>query len=242
MREVRGQIHTDMKYTGSKNRISKYILPIMLEGRTNETWVEPFVGGANTIDKVDGNRIGFDNNEYLIELYHYLQNGGLIDSRTITKEQWYNVKENIDNYPKWYIGLVGVLGSYNGNWFSAYGGGSKTKEGNYRNYFDEGIRGLLKQDLSNIQFVFSDYKNIKIPLNSIVYCDPPYQLKNKRYKEHFDSEVFFDWCRNKAKEGHKVFVSEYNAPNDFKCIWQKEISKTNPKQKVNKIEKLFTIE
>jgi DNA adenine methylase len=229
-----------MKYTGSKNRIAKHILPIMLEGRTNETWVEPFVGGANTIDKVDGSRIGFDNNEYLIELYHYLQRGGLIKDRTITKEQWYNVKENIENYPKWYIGLVGVLGSYNGNWFGSYGGGSETKEGNYRNYFEEGIRGLLKQDLSNIEFVFSDYKNIKIPLNSIIYCDPPYQLKNKRYKEHFNSTEFWGWCREKAKEGHNIFVSEYNAPKDFKCIWEKEISKTNPTQKVNKIERLFS--
>jgi len=231
-----------MKYTGSKNRISKYILPIMLEGRTTETWVEPFVGGANMIDKVEGKRIGFDNNEYLIELFHYVQNGGLIENRIITKEHWYSVKENLDNYPKWYIGLVGVLGSYNGNWFSAYGGESKTKEGGYRNYFDEGIRGFLKQDISNIDFMFSDYTDIEIPLNSIIYCDPPYQLKNKRYKEHFNSEIFFNWCREKTKEGNKVFISEYNAPIDFKCIWEKEISKTNPKQKVNKIERLFTIE
>ena len=228
-----------MKYTGSKNRIAKYILPIMLSDRTDETWVEPFVGGANTIDKVDGKRIGYDNNEYLIALYHYLQKGGTIENRTITKEQWYNVKENIENYPKWYIGLVGVLGSYNGNWFSAYGGESKTKEGNYRNYFDEGIRGLLKQDLSNIEFVFSDYKNIRIPKNSIIYCDPPYQLKNNRYIEHFNSNIFWNWCREKSKEGHNVFISEYDTPSDFECIWQKETSKTNPKQKVNKTEKLF---
>lgn len=75
--------------------------------------------------------------------------------------------------------LIGVLASYNGNWFSAYGGGSKTKEGNYRNYFDEGIRGLIKQDLTGIDFVFSDYKNIDFKELSIIYCDPPYELKNK---------------------------------------------------------------
>ena len=57
-----------MKYMGSKNRIAKYILPIMLESRTKGmTWVEPFVGGANMIDKVDGERIGADLNKYLIE-------------------------------------------------------------------------------------------------------------------------------------------------------------------------------
>jgi DNA adenine methylase len=228
-----------MKYTGSKNRIAKYILPIMLNGRTEETWVEPFVGGANTIDKVDGKRIGYDNNEYIIELYHYIQNGGLIDNRDITKEHWQDVKANKNDYPKWYVGLIGVLGSYNGNWFSAYGGGSETKGGNYRNYFDEGIRGFLKQDISDITFIFSDYLDIKTEGRCIIYCDPPYQLKNKRYKEHFNSDIFWDWCRKKSKEGHNVFISEYNAPSDFECIWQKEISKTNPKQKVNKTEKLF---
>jgi DNA adenine methylase len=41
-----------MKYMGSKNRIAKYILPIMLKERGQRIWVEPFVGGANMIDKV----------------------------------------------------------------------------------------------------------------------------------------------------------------------------------------------
>ena len=229
-----------MKYTGSKNRIAKELLPIILENRNGRTWVEPFVGGANMIDKVDGKRIGYDNNEYLIELYHYVQNGGSVKDREITKDEWHKIKNNKDSYPKWYIGLIGVLASYNGNWFSAYGGGSKTKDGNYRNYFDEGIRGFLKQDLKGVEFIFSDYKDIILNNESLIYCDPPYELKNKRYKEHFNSIDFWEWCRIKAKEGHKIFISEYNAPKDFKCVWSKEINITNPKQKNTKIEKLFT--
>ena len=39
-----------MKYMGSKNRIAKFVLPIMIK-EVNEkgitTWVEPFIGGAN---------------------------------------------------------------------------------------------------------------------------------------------------------------------------------------------------
>lgn len=37
-----------MKYMGSKNRIAKHILPIMLKEMQDKgytTWVEPFVGG-----------------------------------------------------------------------------------------------------------------------------------------------------------------------------------------------------
>ena len=42
-----------MKYMGSKQRIAKHILPIILASReTNQTYVEPFCGGCNSIDKV----------------------------------------------------------------------------------------------------------------------------------------------------------------------------------------------
>ena len=30
--------------------------------------------------------------------------------------------------------------------------------------------------------------------------------------------------KNKSK--YQVFISEYNIPEDFKCIWQKEVTKT----------------
>ncbi len=48
-----------MKYMGSKARYAKSILPIILASRQPDQWyVEPFVGGANVIDKVSGPRIG----------------------------------------------------------------------------------------------------------------------------------------------------------------------------------------
>lgn len=57
-----------MKYMGSKNRLSKYILPLMLKYRKEGmVWVEPFVGGGNMIDKVKGERIGADSNKYVID-------------------------------------------------------------------------------------------------------------------------------------------------------------------------------
>ena len=42
-----------MQYLGSKKRMVKHILPIMLEQRKEKmVWVEPFVGGANMIGNV----------------------------------------------------------------------------------------------------------------------------------------------------------------------------------------------
>jgi len=61
---------------------------------------------------------------------------------------------------------------------------------------------------------------LKIPKNSIIYCDPPYENTTK-YKDSFDHAEFWRWCRDKAADGHKVFISEYTAPKDFKCVWSK---------------------
>ena len=63
-----------MKYMGSKNRIAKHILPIILKDRKeNQYYVEPFCGGLGTFDKVTGNRIGADKNKYLIAMWKGLQ-------------------------------------------------------------------------------------------------------------------------------------------------------------------------
>ena len=232
-----------MKYMGSKNRVAKEILPIMLKNRMpNQYFVEPFVGGSNVIDKVDGNRLASDNNnKYLIELYHKLQNGYKpIDF--ISREDYYDIKLNKEKHPMEVVALCGILASYNGNWFRAYGGYSETKTGNDRNYYAEGVRNLMNQvpNIMDVEYKYCEFNKLEIPPKSIIYCDPPYQSTDKTYKEkQFNHDVFWDWCRTKTNEGHNVFVSEYNAPNDFKCIWQKELPNTHPKQKKTSIEKLF---
>lgn len=45
-----------MKYMGSKSRIKKHIVPILqslINTNGIETYIEPFVGGANIIDSID---------------------------------------------------------------------------------------------------------------------------------------------------------------------------------------------
>jgi DNA adenine methylase len=70
----------------------------------------------------------------------------------------------------------------------------------------------------------------------LIYCDPPYN-NTQQYKDKFKSEPFWQWCRDKVKEGHTVFISEYSAPQDFKCIWEKKI--INNLNNKNNIERLF---
>ena len=237
---------------GSKKRIAKEILPIILKDRKpGQYYVEPFVGGANLIDKVDGNRIGADNNMFLIAMWKKLQQGW-IPPKEITREYYNNVRRCynnlIDDFPVHIIGYVGFNGSYNGRFFDGgYAGITKIKKGKFRNYPLEAFNNIQKQVsiIKDVVFKYCDYDKLFIPTNSIIYCDPPYK-NSKRYKTalKFNYDKFWQWCRDKVKEGHQVFVSEYDAPDDFKCIWSKEIvsSLTQDTGSKKGIEKLFVHE
>ena len=92
------------------------------------------------------------------------------------------------------------------------------------------------QSLESIETIKMDYRQVAIPYDSVVYADPPYKGK-KSYSVKFDSDLFFDWCRN---QNFPIYISEYDAPKDFKAVF--EINKINclcaTKNFTNK-EKLF---
>ena len=234
-----------MKYMGSKARHAKELLPIILANRTEGQWyVEPFVGGANMIAKVEGNRIGADYNEPLINMWHYLQQGW-IPPDYVTPDEYKSVRDNKTTYPKHLIGWVAHCCSYNGKWFGGFAGELTTKEGNVRNYRKEAKNAVLKQAklIQGVELYYCCYSDLQIPDNSIIYCDPPYKDTTK-YKDSFDHEPFYEWCRQKHKEGHQVFVSEYQMPEDFICVWSKEVNSSLTKETGSKkgVEKLFTLE
>jgi len=241
---------------GSKNRIAKHILPIILKDRVAGQWyVEPFVGGANLIDKVDGNRIGSDNNKYLIAMWIGLQETGVIPSIEITKDIYsqarteFNSSTNND-FSDFMIGWIGWMGSANGRFFDGgYSGKSNTKIGTVRDYISESVKNISKQinSVSDVNFVHSCYSNLSIPDNSIIYCDIPYKdTKQYASSKNFNHDHFWEWCRSMAKIGHHVYVSEYSAPSDFECLWQGAVKSSLSSNgvfggSVSSIEKIFTV-
>ena len=89
-----------MKYMGSKARIAKYILPIILKDRKPDQWyIEPFVGGANMIDKVEGSRIGADINELLISALINIRDDILLMPKTNTEFTENDYKNRAWNFP-----------------------------------------------------------------------------------------------------------------------------------------------
>jgi len=227
---------------GSKNRISKELVPIITKDLKSSQWyVEPFVGGCNMMDKIDHPyRLGADSNKYLIALLQAIQNGQKLPEY-VTKEEYQVVKSNKDNYPDWYVGYVGFICSFRGKYFGGFAGEyTELKTGKQRNYQKQMSNNILKQyeNIKNVVLHNVEYNDLIIPENSVIYCDPPYANTTK-YSNKFDSNDFWQWCRDKINEKHKMYVSEYNAPDDFVCIWSKDINSNLGGTSKKATEKLF---
>jgi DNA adenine methylase len=232
-----------MKYMGSKRRLAKDIVAIAKKEKTylDQWWVEPFVGGGNLITEVPfRNKLGADRNpdtisalvsirDHLVELPK--------DNRDFSELDYYIARDN-KSYP--HRGYIGFALSYGGKWF---GGWCRDKEGR-RDYVREAHNNATSQSkkLGGIALLCSDFRSLDIPENSIVYCDPPYRGTTK-YAGDLDHEAFFAWCRDLVLKGHVVLVSEYEAPGDFECIYQRKMSSslegdTGKKYAVEKVFKL----
>lgn len=243
-----------MKYVGSKARIAKDILPIMLKDRKdNQYFVDLFCGGCNLIDKVTGLRIANDIQPELIALYKALQEGWLPPTEISEKEYKlikYRDVDTMEKYGKHYLAVRAFVGfgcSFGGKYFSGYSRGNATN-GSPRNYIIEAYNNVMKQVpyLKGIEFTNLSYEQVALPPNSIIYCDIPYKNTTKYAISNFDDTHFYNsfytWCR-KTAEHHTIFISEYEMPDDFECLYERQICSSLTKDTGAKKakERLFTI-
>lgn len=236
-----------MKYMGSKRRIAKQIIPIMLEGRyPGQYYIEPFCGGCNTLEHVEGNRIGSDIHPELISMWKSVAHGWLPPTFPITEEFYNHIKEDSSRYTSLYhktmVGYAGFALSYGGKFW----GGYRRDKAGKRDYSLEAFRNALIQfpKLHGVWFECTSYENLLIPSRSIIYCDPPY-LGTTGYgkKNHFKTGAFWQWCKLQVDKGHTVFASEYYCPIPHTVVFEKEQTSTLVKNTGAKraIEKLFKI-
>lgn len=231
-----------MKYMGSKAKHAKDILPLILKNRRDgQFYVEPFMGGANVIDKVSGNRIGNDYHRSLVAFLEALSNGWVPPS-DVSESEYNDARTLPDDDPL--KAFIAFLCSFGGKWFGGYARGF-ANNGTPRNYAAESYRNVMKQasNLKGIDFRCGSYLDLDIPPRSIIYCDPPYAGTTKYSTGDFDHNRFWKWCDAKHNEGHTVFVSEYAAPHHWKCVWQKDVSAnfdSNREKGAARVEKLFT--
>ena len=215
-----------MKYMGSKNRIAKFVLPIMIKEANEKgitTWVEPFVGGANMIDKVPNNfqRIGIDYNAHTIEALIAIRD--LVDKlpSQLNEEEYKQLKGSEPEPIKSWLRFIASFGGKFDNGYAREKGSDETT------FIGYGKRNAKKQspNLKGVKFINGSYDEYSDFENCLIYCDPPYEGTTSYKTGAFDHPKFWDWCR-KMSEKNLVFVSEYRAPDDFICVWEGEV-KTN---------------
>lgn len=98
------------------------------------------------------------------------------------------------------------------------------------------------EGLQRLEGLQSDYRDVQIPSNAVVYADPPYKRTNcTGYKFDFDHEAFEKWL---AEVPFMVVISEYEALNG--CVEVASTKKQSSMGTGNKggsdIEKLFVQE
>lgn len=233
-----------MRYQGSKARIADQLWEVMKPYyKEGQTWVEPFIGGANMTKAVppETPKVCGDSNKYITALHNAALRGW--KPPMIGAIRYADIKKSPDLFKDEVVGFAGCLLSFRGTWFGGFVRG-KRKGNKLHNYVEQAYRDYKKHVThmtrhKDITIYAAPYNLIEFPPNSLIYCDPPYQ-GTTGYKDNFDHEQFFCWCRHMASLGHTVFVSEYNAPSDFKTVFSSQVSNYMSSNSVDPVnEKLF---
>lgn len=234
-----------MVYVGSKSRLAKEIVPILqnIIGKNNiKVYIEPFVGGANIIDKIIcDSKYGYDLHRGLIDIYNSVKQGWMPPLH-ITEMDYNNAKKGLIEEPL--RSYMGFNGSYASKYFGGFARGFKVDGVNPRDIYNERTRNFIKQ-IPNLQDIFFETKNyLTLDIeDSLIYCDPPYQNTTEYSIKNFNHILFWGWCR-KMSDKNIVIVSEFSAPKDFLCLWGKERASSLDKNTGGKknIEKLWKYE
>lgn len=211
-----------MQYLGGKARIGKRLVEAMGANERPEgvAYVEPFCGACGVARHVIGRRILSDSNHYMIAFWKAIV-GGWVPPSELSEEEYSAIKASPDEYPPELVAFAMVGCSFGGKWGAGYARYRR------RSYAAMARRSTIKTArlLSGAEFRSGDYRDMMIPSGSLVYCDPPYRgTAIQRIWGSFDSDEFWEWAREKARE-NTVFVSEGAAPTWAEIVWEKELTR-----------------
>jgi DNA adenine methylase len=230
-----------MRYLGGKNRQASVISTILQQHRKhNQIYLEPFVGAANVVSRMDGVCIASDIHPDLIALLRAIQ-GGWIPPENVTRAQYELYKDQPDQLPPALRAFVGFGCSFGGKWFGGYAAGES------RNYAAESRRSLLqlKSRIQHVAFMCCDYRELN-PHHMLIYCDPPYANTTEYgYSEAsvFNSYEFWSVMKQWVRQDNTVIVSEYTAPIGVEEVyrWDKKTTLMHTGEAQDRVDKLFLV-
>lgn len=200
-----------MRYMGGKYRLAKPIAEFLQGIREiGQPFADPFVGAANIVTKMDGVRFASDIHPDLVMLLKAVRDNEIELPDEVTEAE-YAAQKNAE--PSALRGFVGFGCSFGGRWFKGYARGGHGADA------VTAKRSLhRKRDgLTGVSIARMDYREFH-PSGMLVYLDPPYETSTKKFANgKFCSRSFWDYARHLSKD-NQVVVSEYHAPDDFKCV------------------------
>lgn len=216
-----------MQYLGGKSRIASDVANVILAEVKPETVaiLEPFCGACNVTvalaKKTDLPIFASDAHPALITLWRALQDGWE-PPKTLTEDEYNILKKAKDNTNP-LTAFAGFGCAFGGAYFAGYGRPHKSQ----KDKPGAAATSLLQKNkhLSKVNFQCIDFRDLEIKPHTIVYCDPPY-FNTRKYSTDFDTGIFWQWVRDTSKiDGVTVLVSEFEAPSDFVCVWEKTITR-----------------
>jgi DNA adenine methylase len=212
-----------MRYMGGKQKTAKDIASVLNRHPMDSIFLEPFMGSCWVTCEVQiRNRVAGDLHKELVALYQALQDGWE-PPHSLSRSEFEDIRRNRTSgkYPRHLVAFAGFGCAYAGSYWRSYAG----------EVYALWTRNSLlrkKPKLRDVVFYHGDYRDLN-PSGCVIYCDPPYQgvsygfrITGRRGNGSFDSNEFWAVVR-KWGEKNIVYVSEYEAPQDFKLIWEREV-------------------
>jgi len=213
-----------MQYMGGKARIAKKLTEVMLSMTTERTfYLEPFMGGAWVLAQMAPHFSAPAAGDAMpdVALMWQAVQQGWVPPTEMSRERWYQLKDGPPCPEKTFAGF-GC--SFGGKWFGGYAADNHKKHIWQAGKTGRSI-GVMRPSIVKTFISQGDYRRWIPGPGTVVYCDPPYDGTTSYAGAigAFDSAQFWVTMEKWFADGATVFVSEYVAPSNWRCVWSQPV-------------------